>query len=74
MAQKGSNLALIKADAKAIHSRSEATAKHLEQVLDTNTLHKVDWLCLKELLTYIQQKTTTYIIYITYLSGPWMRI
>lgn len=61
--QKGSNLALIKADAKAIHSRSEATAEYLEQVLDTDTLHQVDWLCFKEWLTYIQKKTTTYIVY-----------
>lgn len=58
VSQKGSNLALIKADAKAIHSWSEAAAENLDQVLDANTLHQVSRLCLKELLTCIQQRQT----------------
>lgn len=56
MSQKGSNLALIKADAQAIHSWSGAAAENLDQVLDANTLHQVSRLCLKELLTCIQQR------------------
>lgn len=56
VAQKGSNLALIKADAKAVHSWSGAAAENLDQVLDANTLHKVSRLCLKKLLTCIQQR------------------
>lgn len=41
VAKKGSNLALKKADAEAIYGRSETTAKHLDQVLDNNTLYQV---------------------------------
>lgn len=56
VSQKGSNLALVKADAQAIHSWSGAAAENLDQVLDANTLHQVSRLCLKELLTCIQQR------------------
>lgn len=55
VAQKGSNLAFIKIDAEAIHSRSGATAERLDQVLDTNTFHQVSWLCFKERLIWTQQ-------------------
>ena len=48
LSQKGSNLALIKADAKSIHCWRRVTTEHLDQVLNTNTLHQVSWLCFKE--------------------------
>lgn len=50
--KKSSNLALIKADAKAIHSRSGAAAEHFDQILYTNTLQQLR-LCLKEGMTCI---------------------
>lgn len=37
--QKGSNLALVETHGEAIHSRSEATTEHLDQVLDADTLY-----------------------------------
>lgn len=48
LSQKGSNLALIKADAKSIHCWRRVTTEHLDQVLNTNTLHQVSWLRFKE--------------------------
>lgn len=56
VAQKSSDLALVKIDAEAIHCRSEAAAKDLDQVQDTDPLHQVSWLCLKESLTCTQQR------------------
>lgn len=56
VAQKSSDLALVKIDAEAIHCRSEAAAKDLDQVLDTDPLHQVSWLRLKESLTCTQQR------------------
>lgn len=51
LAQKRSNLALIKVHGKAIHGRRGAGAEHLDQVLDTDALQQVSWLCFKERLT-----------------------
>lgn len=57
MAKKSSYLAFIKVDAKAIYGWSTATAKHFDQVLDTDTLHQVSWFCFKEWLGYTQQNS-----------------
>ena len=69
MAQKGGNLALVKADAEAIHRRfGSAVAEHLDQVLDTNTLHQVSWLCLKE-WPACTQRGQAHIQHLTNVSG-----
>lgn len=48
MTKESSYLVLIEVDCEAIHSRFEASTKHFDKVLDTNTLYQVDWLCFKE--------------------------
>lgn len=48
MTKESSYLVLIEVDGEAVHSWFEASTKHFDQVLDTNTLYQVDWLCFKE--------------------------
>lgn len=50
MTKKSGDLVLIEAEAESIHGWFGASAKHFDQVLDTNALHQVDRLCFKERL------------------------
>lgn len=57
VAQKGSDLALVKADAESVHGWSGAAAEHLDQVLDFHTLHQVGRLRFEEGVACTAQTT-----------------
>lgn len=48
VAQEGGDLALVEADAEAVHGGHGAAAEHLDQVLDDDALHQVGRLCFEE--------------------------
>lgn len=48
VAQEGGDLALVEADAEAVHGGPRAAAEHLDQVLDDDALHQVGRLCFEE--------------------------
>lgn len=48
VAQEGGDLALVEADAEAVHGGPGAAAEHLDQVLDDDALHQVGRLCFEE--------------------------